>query len=88
MKIFHAVAKSHSGADEKHEINFHWPKLNLILENEVRLTSKRRFLALIFIMIIMKTEQIPNKMFYHIVSYIMQHVGAFKFLPFATAFKK
>ena len=25
MKIFHSVAKPHAGADEKHEINFHWP---------------------------------------------------------------
>ena len=25
MKIFQAVAKFHAGADEKHEINFHWP---------------------------------------------------------------
>ena len=27
MKIFHAVAKSHAGADAKHEINFHWPNV-------------------------------------------------------------
>ena len=24
MKIIHAVCKSHAGADEKHDINFHW----------------------------------------------------------------
>ena len=26
MKIFHAAAKLDAGADEKHDINFHWPK--------------------------------------------------------------
>ena len=25
MKNFHAVSKSHASADEKHDINFHWP---------------------------------------------------------------
>ena len=25
MKIFHAAAKLDAGADEKHDINFHWP---------------------------------------------------------------
>ena len=35
------------------------------------------------------TEKIPNKTFYHTVSYIMYCVGAFKFLlPLSAAFKK
>ena len=30
MKIFHAVPKSHAGADEKHDIKFHWPDSRLL----------------------------------------------------------
>ena len=26
MKNFRAADKSHAGGDEKHDINFHWPK--------------------------------------------------------------
>ena len=33
MKTFHSVAKFHTGADEKHEINFRWPKLKKLLIN-------------------------------------------------------
>jgi hypothetical protein len=27
MKNFRAAHKSHAGGDEKHDINFHWPKV-------------------------------------------------------------
>ena len=30
MKNFHAADKFHAGGDEKHDINFHWPKLQVI----------------------------------------------------------
>ena len=33
MKIFHAAAKLDAGADEKHDINFHWPYL---LQRDIR----------------------------------------------------
>jgi hypothetical protein len=29
MKNFCAADKSHAGGDEKHYINFHWPKINI-----------------------------------------------------------
>ena len=29
MKIFYAAAKLDAGADEKHDINFHWPYCTL-----------------------------------------------------------
>ena len=29
MKNFRAADKSHAGGDEKHDINFHWPKLEI-----------------------------------------------------------
>ena len=32
MKIFHAAAKLDAGADKKHGINFHWPKLNMLYD--------------------------------------------------------
>jgi hypothetical protein len=31
MKNYRAADKSHAGGDEKHDINFHWPKLWLNL---------------------------------------------------------
>jgi hypothetical protein len=31
MKNFRAADKSHAGGDEKHDINFHWPKVKLLL---------------------------------------------------------
>ena len=32
MTIFHAMPRSHVGADEKHDIDFHWPKMRHICE--------------------------------------------------------
>ena len=32
MKIFHAAAKLDAGADKKHDINFHCPKLNILYD--------------------------------------------------------
>ena len=31
MKIFHAAAELDTGADEKHDINFHWPYIRATL---------------------------------------------------------
>jgi hypothetical protein len=31
MKNFRAADKSHAGGDEKHDINFHWPKDHLLI---------------------------------------------------------
>ena len=29
MKNFRAADKTHAGGDEKHDINFHWPKAKM-----------------------------------------------------------
>ena len=31
MKNFRAADKTHAGGDEKHDINFHWPKRKIII---------------------------------------------------------
>jgi hypothetical protein len=33
MKNFRAADKSHAGGDEKHDINFHWPKVNIFVNH-------------------------------------------------------
>ena len=33
MKIVHAMPKSHVGAEEKHDIDFHWTKIRHICES-------------------------------------------------------
>jgi hypothetical protein len=43
MKHFRAADKSHAGGDEKHDINFHWPYIDLlILQNSKSLIVDRK----------------------------------------------
>jgi hypothetical protein len=34
MKNFRAADKTHAGGDEKHDINFHWPDMQISKEVE------------------------------------------------------
>ena len=43
MKTFYALPKSHAGADEKHDINFHWPYRRDFTQEKVQASLENIF---------------------------------------------